>query len=204
MSKFYIYHHLRNDTGQPFYVGKGFAKRAWSTVGRNRHWQSIVNKHNYAVEIVIDNLTEQEAFECERMLIADYRSAGHKLANKTDGGEGVAGYKFTDQAKRNYAAGLEKRAQNLSWRKNLSAAAVKRSQATGWYLAHIKMIHTRNQKPEYQENHATGIAVRTQDFEWRANQKIGAAKRAQNPDRAKKISTALKIYWAKRKGQDNE
>jgi len=44
------------------------------------------------VEIVADNLSEPYAFSLERSLIFAYRSAGLKLANLTDGGEGPSGH----------------------------------------------------------------------------------------------------------------
>ena len=31
-SKFYVYRHIRLDTNEVFYVGKGFGKRAWETL----------------------------------------------------------------------------------------------------------------------------------------------------------------------------
>ncbi len=59
---FYVYGHYRKDTGDLFYVGKGTADRAWSKHGRNSHWLNIVEKHDYIIKILQDNLPEETAF----------------------------------------------------------------------------------------------------------------------------------------------
>jgi hypothetical protein len=101
MSKtFLVYQHLRKDTGAIFYVGKGTPKRAVSSVGRNKHWKSIVKKSDgFSVEIVFNNLSEDDAFRLEAELILAYRSSGLKLANVADGGGGCSGYKHSDEMK---------------------------------------------------------------------------------------------------------
>jgi len=66
---FYIYGHYRNDTGELFYIGKGTSKRAWSKHGRNSYWHNIVKKHDYFVEILHDDLSEEKAFSKEKELI---------------------------------------------------------------------------------------------------------------------------------------
>jgi len=85
-NKFYVYIHTRATIGGIFYVGKGHGKRAWSKESRNQHWHRIVRKYDYNVIIVEDDLTEQEAFALEMMLIASINK--QNLANMTDGGEG--------------------------------------------------------------------------------------------------------------------
>lgn len=87
--KFYTYIHIRNDTGEVFYVGKGTGRRAFA-LGRNPHWNSIVAKHGHTVHIVAFFANEVDAFEHEKELIAELREAGFNLANMTDGGEGVS------------------------------------------------------------------------------------------------------------------
>lgn len=95
--QFYTYMHTRNDTGKPFYIGKGRWKRAWDhrRSKRGAHWSSIVKKHGYTVHILAYWQTEREAFDHERLLIESFRSIGYRLANKTDGGEGTSGYKLS-------------------------------------------------------------------------------------------------------------
>lgn len=48
---FYVYRHIRRDTGEVFYIGKGFKNRAYSFLNRNPYWHNIVNKCGFDVEI---------------------------------------------------------------------------------------------------------------------------------------------------------
>lgn len=94
---FYVYLHRRADNGCVFYVGKGTGNRIHSTK-RNQHWKRVSLKHGYTVEIVQDQMQEWWAFELEKELIS---YCGRKnLCNMTDGGEGLAGLKFSEEHKR--------------------------------------------------------------------------------------------------------
>lgn len=95
--EFYVYLHKRPD-GRIFYVGKGKARRAWSSENRNQHWHNIVNKYgSFDVEIIEDCLTEQESLEKE---IEKIREIGlDNLANKTLGGGGVSGHKHSEDSR---------------------------------------------------------------------------------------------------------
>lgn len=84
-----------------FYVGKGDIKRATCTVGRTKWYTNIVKKHG-AKNIIIRFFkcsSEKDAFSLEKKKIANYRKRKIKLVNFTDGGEGIAGYKFTKEVK---------------------------------------------------------------------------------------------------------
>ena len=96
---YYTYIHRRNDTNQVFYVGKGTKskyqfKRAYDVVKRNKHWKAVVNKCGHTVEIVAEWSTEDESYEHEKILILCFKGMGHKLTNKTNGGEGGTGHRF--------------------------------------------------------------------------------------------------------------
>jgi len=98
---FFTYAHYKPEGGL-FYIGKGKRRRAYAMDSRNSHWQNIVNKHGKPhVELLAHWDTEQEAFEHEKVLIACFKDMGYELANKSLGGEGSSGYKFTDQQKNN-------------------------------------------------------------------------------------------------------
>ena len=65
MNIHYIYQHIRLDTNEIFYIGKGTHRkqnykyyRAFDKKRRNNIWNSIVNKTNYKVEILFTNLSE--------------------------------------------------------------------------------------------------------------------------------------------------
>lgn len=102
--RFYTYIHRRASDMLVFYVGKGVAKRAYTTKGRNSHWDRTFKKHGIIVEIVAYWFTEDAAHEHEKVLIAEYRSAGMPLCNKTDGGEGVVGLKHSDESRAKMSA----------------------------------------------------------------------------------------------------
>lgn len=92
----YVYRHIRKDTNQVFYIGigtdnKGKHTRAKSKA-RNRYWKRIVEKSDYEIEILFDDITKEEAISKEIEFISIYgRRDLNKgtLANLTDGGEGV-------------------------------------------------------------------------------------------------------------------
>ena len=114
--QFYTYVHRRQDDNLIFYVGKGQKRRAWSKKGRNKHWHNTVKKHGYVVEIWNYFLSEKDAFEDEMKLISNMPDC-MKLTNLTLGGEGMSGYKYTEQQrekKRQISLGAKYRAISLS------------------------------------------------------------------------------------------
>lgn len=98
---FYTYIHKTADQGQTFYVGKGKGVRATWRHTRSAHWNSVVKKHGGFQAHITDTFdTEEEAFAHERFLIASLRLFGVRLVNKTDGGDGPAGYRHTEETRR--------------------------------------------------------------------------------------------------------
>ena len=64
----YVYRHIRIDKNEPFYIGISSGddySRANSKKNRNTHWHNIVNKTDYKVEIMLDDLTIEEACKKE-------------------------------------------------------------------------------------------------------------------------------------------
>jgi hypothetical protein len=93
----YVYIHIRRDTGRIFYVGRGRGQRAWAKTSRNVHWKSIVKKTAYSVEILFSNLSLELSCKLEELCI---KVIGLKnLANKTSGGEGILGFKHSEDSK---------------------------------------------------------------------------------------------------------
>lgn len=102
---FYVYKYLRED-GTPYYIGKGSGDRAY------KKWSKKDIKppaDTTRIVIVEQDLTEDQAFDLEKKLIAEY---GRKdlgtgiLHNKTDGGEGssghkIGGWKWSEESKAN-------------------------------------------------------------------------------------------------------
>ena len=61
------------DTNEVFYVGIGSIKRAKEKgKGRSLFWNYVVNKHDYKVEIIQENLSWEIACELEEFLISLY------------------------------------------------------------------------------------------------------------------------------------
>lgn len=115
MSCYYIYRHIRLDSGRPFYIGVGKKdtnyttekteyKRAYKKSKKTRvnpHWWRIVNKIGYSVEILLDNLSMEEAKLKEREFIKLYGREQFSgiLCNLTDGGDGLRNYIATSETR---------------------------------------------------------------------------------------------------------
>lgn len=114
----YVYRHIRKDTGEIFYIGKGSRKpnnlkdfgRATCRHG-NPRWQHIADKHGFEAEVMILCQTDAEAQEKERFFIALYGRADLKrgpLVNYTDGGDGHAGIIISPSARAKRSANAKK------------------------------------------------------------------------------------------------
>ena len=108
----YLYRHIRLDKNEVFYIGIGgfnkneetnSYKRAYAKTNRNKYWKHIVDKTEYIVEIIYDNINFNQACGKEREYIKLY---GRKnlglgtLCNLTDGGDGSSGLLLTEEHKR--------------------------------------------------------------------------------------------------------
>jgi hypothetical protein len=89
---YYVYEHWRPDKDEPFYVGKGKGRRAWS-LRRNRFHNFVMTELASLglcaeVRLVVGELTAKQANLIEIERIALYRRAGIQLANISSGGSG--------------------------------------------------------------------------------------------------------------------
>lgn len=83
-----VYLHKKKNNDEVFYIGIGLNEdRAYSSKGRNIHWERVVNKYGYNVEIVESDIDWETACELEKYLIKKY--GRDNLTNMTDGGEGL-------------------------------------------------------------------------------------------------------------------
>lgn len=93
----YLYRHIRLDTNQPFYIGISKVSdpyRASKKSKRNKIWSHIVNKTNYKIEILFNDLPIKELIQKEKEYIKLYGKicdGTGTLANLTNGGEGTLG-----------------------------------------------------------------------------------------------------------------
>lgn len=87
---FYIYIHLRADSGIPFYIGKGRKGRAYNMNSRNLYWKNVKAKYGIIIELLHEGLNREQANLLEIQEIAWCRKTyPGKLTNITDGGGGV-------------------------------------------------------------------------------------------------------------------
>lgn len=111
----YVYRHIRLDTNMPFYIGIGsdnLYKRANEKSRRSNFWKKIINKTQYEVEILFDNVSIEFAKEKEIEFIKLYGRIdlnNGSLCNLTNGGDGVNGYIFTNEHKQKLSKSAKKR-----------------------------------------------------------------------------------------------
>ena len=87
-----VYQHKRNDTNEIFYIGIGNdCTRAGKRANRNEEWHKIDKKYGFKWEVLIANISRNEAFDIEKGLISYYgrKDLGTgQLVNQTKGGDG--------------------------------------------------------------------------------------------------------------------
>ena len=118
IGKYYLYRHIRPNTGEPFYIGIGSKldklhskikreyNRAFCIHRENNFWKSIVEKVGYEVEIILESDDYEFIKQKEIEFIALYGRRNLEkgtLVNLTDGGEGVKGRKPTDEWRQNHS-----------------------------------------------------------------------------------------------------
>ncbi len=125
-NKYYVYLHIKEDTGEPFYVGKGKdnkRRRYESKHGRSEYWKRIVDKHRFDIIFLEIDLTNEEALEREVYWI---ERIGRKdlgkgpLVNFTDGGEGCVN--MSDETKAKMSIVAQNRIYTDERKKNCSIA----------------------------------------------------------------------------------
>jgi len=128
-----VYKHIRKDTNQPFYIGIGKTKkRAYSKRQRNKHWNSVVDKHGYDVEIIAEGLNWEDAVQMEIDLISKY--GRHDLSmgilvNQTDGGEGNNNQIYTEETKLKMSESQKGKTLSDETKKKISEALTGRKQS---------------------------------------------------------------------------
>lgn len=131
----YVYRHIRLDKNEPFYIGissiENNYKRAYAKYDRSIQWKRIANKSEYEVEILFDNLTWDEAQNKEREFISLYGRRDLKtgtLCNLTDGGDGVDGYKLTEETRRKMS---KSQMGNKNWLNRITTEETRRKISEG-------------------------------------------------------------------------
>lgn len=200
--KFYTYAHVRNDTSTVFYIGKGTARRAYSKYARNNLWHKIAKKHGYTVQIISYWGTEQEAFEHEKKLIKFYKETGIDLANFTNGGDGISGYRHTKEAKERASKMFKELWANPEWKSKMNA--IRKIQATPDVKKKLSEIQKKRWDEETRAKHSEILKKSYSSEEKRKMQadrnrvfRESEAGRLAMSDRAKK-------YWTSGSSQTEE
>lgn len=154
----YVYKHIRRDNKEPFYIGVGgltsfdyYARaKANSANGfksRTENWYLYVSLYGFDVQIVLDNCTEQEAYNKEEELISLYGRIDLGtgiLVNMTNGGKGSKGY--SDETKRR--CGVKNIGKKVSeeTRKKISLFCKKRGPMSQETKNKISLSHKNKKK----------------------------------------------------------
>ena len=167
---YYVYLHLKSDSGQPFYVGKGKGSRATCRHNRSRHWENVVRKHGLIVNVVASDLDEELAFLAEMELIDQYRRLGFPLVNKTIGGDGVS---MTGPAREAFIMKMRDPEVNARRRASLSRS---------WKVD--------------RERRAAALREASSRPETKARLRAAAARNNAKKEVRAKISESAKAYWS--------
>lgn len=181
--KFYVYEHVRPDTGEVFYVGKGTKDRVRYITRRGPHHKNIVAKLARSglspeVRIILETTDESEAFRVERDRIAYWRLRGVKLANLTDGGEGASGLILSDETRAKIREATKRQFENED-----SAMRHKEAQRRRWQRPEEREKARLNNMKQFSNPIARERAAEAQKRNW------------ENPDyRQKRIDDGKKYY----------
>lgn len=192
MWRHYVYRHLKADTMEVFYVGKGTVRarkksidyeRANARDSRNQRWRNVVGKHGLVVEIVASFATDKDCQDFEKLLIAEHGRLN--LVNMTDGGDGHAGIVVSDElrAKRSVAASGKRsvawiNAIRLARKNGGNGGVVKHGDALpkSW-IESISKGKLGDKTPWYGKPTPISMAVMNV-FTWQVYQSVSAASKA--------------------------
>lgn len=157
-SKFYVYEHIKADTKDVFYVGKGCRSRATQKDNRNKFWHNIVNKHGFEVRFVAKNLDEELAFLVEEERIDQLKRIGIKLCNLTNGGEGSSGLVLSDEVKQLVSKRFKGKKLTEEHRKKCSDAIKKVPRTKEWVEKIAQKLRGRKRPPEANVSAAKAVS----------------------------------------------
>ncbi len=154
----YVYVHLRNDNNELFYVGIGIGNRHMESgcTKRNRVWNDIVKDANGFKPIIVQkNVSRECAAYIETQLIEAF---GRKnigtgpLANLTDGGEGMPGYKFTKDQREKCKNAAVSKYKSSQERDKMSQAATRAYKNPEKKKRHLQACRTPERRKKLSKN----------------------------------------------------
>jgi hypothetical protein len=188
-----VYIHRKLDNNEIFYVGisknkrRAFETYAKSGTRRNVVWKRITEKHGVKVEISHENICWEEACSIEKYLIEFWRGQGLFLANLTDGGEGLNGYKCTEEQRIKRISHLNTPEFREKQRQSMSRPDVLKKQSEIQ-----KKVYSNPELREKQRNIQKIVQNTPEAIE---NNRKRAIKQFSDPNQKKRISNTLKEYF---------
>ena len=182
--EYYVYAYLRED-GTPYYIGKGNALkyRAYENHGRR-----FPVPPRDRIKILLENLTEEQAFSNEIDFIAWYGRKDNNtgiLRNLTDGGEGASGYKHTEESKKIIKEKRKHQVFTDETRKKLSES-IKRGYEDGSRPKGMLGKHHTEEHKEYMRKLYTGRPISEEQ-----KVKLSAAKKGKTWEKIYGIAGAI-------------
>ena len=175
----FLYRHIRLDKNEPFYIGIGSKNnydRAYCVKKRNRIWNSIYSTSDIEVEIIVDGLNWEQIKEKEVEFIKLYGRIDNNtgiLANLTNGGAGMLGFKFSKSARANMSKAQKLKAPvSEETRKKLSLASTNRigpwkgKKFSKEHIDNIKQSLVGKKKPIIECPHCKKIGGASQMKQW--------------------------------------
>jgi len=221
--KFYVYVYLDPRPGkglQPIYVGKGTvdldrASDHWERRCTNRFLQSVLCKIRLAglvpqitIAAYMDDESEAFAMECD--LIAKYGRRDLKtgsLCNLTDGGQGVAGLKYSEERLRRW----RDKVSTPEWKNIVSkisrdawanpeikaerVARIRRIAADPAHRAKLRAAILKSRTEEVRNRISVVMREAWQSEDYRAKQAASRAEAHARPEEKVRKSEASKKVW---------
>jgi hypothetical protein len=207
MNDFYVYSYLREDMS-PYYIGKGKGGRCFI---KGKKESVSPPRDKTRIKIIKNNLTEQEAFELEKLYILMF---GRKdlgagiLRNLTDGGDGVSGYipsESVREARRRHGKVIGN--QNAELKRGVCSLTKEQRVKNGNKVKEFGIgifslteeQRRENSKKAGQKNKELKLGICGYGFEERSVAgKIGGAKNRENKTGICGLSYEERSFWGKK------